>query len=195
MLEGLKNWILSICTAVFFITAVEMILPNNDLKKYAKFVLGIILITVFLNPIIKIFDSDFNIALFSDNFSNTLNNKEYSISLQEYKDKNILETLKVFEENLKLNCEKKLKDKYPQDSFNVSVDASYNDKKENYEVNNIKIGMKKGGIERIKNIQISPKVKSVDSLNSEVKKQNTLVKTYISNEFNLSVENIEVYEL
>lgn len=195
MLVGLEKWILNICTAVFFITAVEMILPNNDFKKYAKFVLGIILITVFLNPIIKIFDSNFNIAIYSDSFSNIISNKEYSNSLQEYKDKNIVETLKVFEENLKLDCEKKLKEKYPQDSFNVSVNAFYNDKKENYEVKSIKIGIKEGSIERIKKIQIGSNVKSVDSLNSEVKKQSTLVKTYISNELNLSMENIEVYEL
>nr|WP_307897887.1 stage III sporulation protein AF [Clostridium botulinum] len=30
-----------------------MILPNNSIKKYAKFVLGLILITVVINPIIK----------------------------------------------------------------------------------------------------------------------------------------------
>jgi len=185
---------MSICTAVFFITAVEMILPNNDLKKYAKFVLGIILITVFLNPIIKIFDSNFSIAAYSDSFSNIVSNKEYSNSLQEYKNKNIEETLKVFEENLKIDCEKKLKEKYPEDSFTVNVNASYNEKKGSYEVKNVKIGIKEGSIEKIKRVQIGQNVKSVDSLNSEVKKQCTLVKTYISNELKLSLDNIEVYE-
>ena len=43
MIGELRNWIISICTAVIFITAVEMIMPNNSFKKYAKFVLGLIL--------------------------------------------------------------------------------------------------------------------------------------------------------
>ena len=54
MIEGLKVWITSICTAIFFITAVEMILPDDSLKKYAKFVLGLILITVVISPNNKI---------------------------------------------------------------------------------------------------------------------------------------------
>ena len=37
-----------------------MILPDNNMKKYAKFVLGLILIVVIIKPIIKIFEKDFD---------------------------------------------------------------------------------------------------------------------------------------
>ncbi|MCD3297735.1 stage III sporulation protein AF, partial [Clostridium botulinum] len=50
MIQSIRQWVISIATAIFFITAVEMILPNNSIKKYAKFVLGLILITVVINP-------------------------------------------------------------------------------------------------------------------------------------------------
>ena len=60
MIEGLKVWVTNITIAIFFITAVEMILPDNSMRKYAKFVLGLMLIVVIINPIMKIFDKDFN---------------------------------------------------------------------------------------------------------------------------------------
>lgn len=53
MIETLRAWIVNISTVVLFITAVEMLLPDNSLKKYSKFVLGLILITVLINPLIK----------------------------------------------------------------------------------------------------------------------------------------------
>ncbi len=66
LIELLKVWVTNITIAIFFITAVEMILPDNSMKKYAKFVLGLLLIVVIINPIIKIFDKDFNISAYSE---------------------------------------------------------------------------------------------------------------------------------
>ena len=65
MIELLKVWVTNITIAIFFITAVEMILPDNNMKKYAKFVLGLMLIVVIINPIIKIFDKDFDLNSYS----------------------------------------------------------------------------------------------------------------------------------
>ena len=40
---------------MIFMTAIEIIAPDNSMKKYIKFVLGLILISVMINPIIKFF--------------------------------------------------------------------------------------------------------------------------------------------
>lgn len=189
MLTGLKDWIVNICTAVFFITAVEMILPDNNLKKYAKFVLGIILITVFLNPIIKIFDSRFDLAAYSNNFSTELSNKSQTKSIEEYKSKNLEETLKVFEENMNLSFEKKLKEKFPESSFQVSTNATYNEKADSYEIKAVKIGRKEGGIPKVKKVEIKETVTQAEST------MDSRVKTYICNELKLSQNIVEVYEL
>ena len=189
MLTTLKDWIINICTAVFFITAVEMILPDNNLKKYAKFVLGIILITVFLNPIIKIFNSNLDLAAYSNNFSKELSSKYQGKSLEEYKNKKIEETLKVFEENMNLSFQNKLKEKFPESSFQVNTKASYNEKAGSYEIMAVKIGRKEGGIEKIKKIQIKETAKQTDST------KESIVKNYICNELRLSSDIVEVYEL
>ena len=58
MIEALGEWIITICVAIFFTTAVQMILPDNSLKKYCNFVLGLIVFVVILSPIVKIFNKD-----------------------------------------------------------------------------------------------------------------------------------------
>jgi stage III sporulation protein AF len=119
LLQTLREWIISICTAVFFITAVEIILPDNSMKKYAKFVLGLILITVFINPIIKIFDRNFDISTYTANVVENFDKKKTESEFQQYKEKNLNDTLEVFELNLQTSCEKKLKEKYPDSNYKV----------------------------------------------------------------------------
>ena len=51
-MEILKDWISDICVSILFMTAVELVLPENSIKKYSKFVLGLIFIVVVINHII-----------------------------------------------------------------------------------------------------------------------------------------------
>ena len=100
MIQSLREWLTGICTAVFFIIAVEMILPENSMKKYCKFVLGLILITVFINPIIKVFNRDFNITSYTEkameSFERDFGTKKSSSEFDEYKKKNISDTIDTF---------------------------------------------------------------------------------------------------
>ena len=52
-METLKGIVTTLTTVLIFISAVELIAPKNKTKKYVSFVLGLILISVILNPIIK----------------------------------------------------------------------------------------------------------------------------------------------
>ena len=56
MIEALGKWIVTICVAIFFATAVQMILPDNSLKKYCNFVLGLIVFVVMISPIVNLFN-------------------------------------------------------------------------------------------------------------------------------------------
>ena len=55
-METLKEFVITLVTTMILITAVELIAPDNSMKKYLKFVLGLILIVVILNPILKFFN-------------------------------------------------------------------------------------------------------------------------------------------
>ncbi|AKA70200.1 stage III sporulation protein AF [Clostridium scatologenes] len=196
MIQSLKSWIITICTAVFFITAVEIILPNNSLKKYAKFVLGLILITVFINPIIKLFDKNFDINTYTSNAAQCIdNNSKFNDDFNKYKEKSINSTLEAFKLNLQDSCEKKLKEKYPDSNYKVQVDASYDKEKEKVEIKDINVGIKEGTVEKIKKIKIGTSSKVVNNQDSVNDEKSLNITTYLSKELNVSKDIIKVHKL
>lgn len=195
MIQTLREWLINICIAVFFITAVEMILPDNSLKKYAKFVLGLILITVFINPIIKVFDRNFDINTYTANVVENFDKEKTESDFKEYKEKNIKSTLEVFKLNLQANCEKKLKEKYPGDNYKVRVEVDYDSEEDKLTIKDVNVGVKDGAIEKIKKIQIGGDSKSVNSIENVDAEKSTEIKNYLSDELKISKEIIQVSKL
>lgn len=196
MLQWLKEWITNIAVAVFFITAIEMLLPKNNIKKYGKFVLGLILITVILNPIIKIFNKDYNISQYADKATASFNNIEYKNDFDKYKKKNREETLNNFKANLQNQTKKKLEEKFPENKYEVNVEIAYDEEKDNLQIKSMDVGVKGNKIEKIK------KVNKINIGNNENGKEDKKtfegegkIKQFISNEFKVSSEVIKVYKL
>lgn len=52
-MDLLKAWITNIILFILLATVVDLLLPNSTIKKYTKIVLGLLLITIILNPILK----------------------------------------------------------------------------------------------------------------------------------------------
>jgi len=196
LLQWLKEWITNIAVAVFFITAIEMLLPKNNIKKYGKFVLGLILITVILNPIIKIFNKDYNISQYADKATASFNNIEYKNDFDKYKKKNREETLNNFKANLQNQTKKKLEEKFPENKYEVNVEIAYDEEKDNLQIKSMDVGVKGNKIEKIK------KVNKINIGNNENVKEGKKtfegegkIKQFISNEFKVSSEVIKVYKL
>ncbi|NFQ18304.1 stage III sporulation protein AF [Clostridium sporogenes] len=196
MLQWLKEWITNIAVAVFFITAIEMLLPKNNIKKYGKFVLGLILITVILNPIIKIFNKDYDISQYADKATASFNNIEYKNDFDKYKKKNREETLNNFKANLQNQTKKKLEEKFPENKYEVNVEIAYDEEKDNLQIKSMDVGVKGNKIEKIK------KVNKINIGNNENVKEGKKtfegegkIKQFISNEFKVSSEVIKVYKL
>lgn len=195
MLQALREWLITICTAIFFITAVEIVLPDNSTKKYAKFVLGLILITVFINPIIKLFDRNFDINTYTADVIQNFDKGKTENEFKQYQEKNLSSTLEVFKLNLQTSCEKKLKEKYPDSNYKVEADASYDSENGKIVIKDIKVGVKEGSIEKIKRIQIGGDVKSVNSTDNMDNEKSMDIKKYLSNELNISKDVIQIYKL
>jgi len=195
LLQALREWLISICAAVFFITAVEIVLPDNSMKKYAKFVLGLILITVFINPIIKLFDRNFDINSYTASAIENFDTKKTESEFKQYQEKNLNSTIEVFKLNLQTGCEKKLKEKYPDSNYKVQADASYDSENNKIIIKDIKVGVKEGSIEKIKKIQIGGDAKSVNNIDNMDSEKSMDIKKYLSNELNISKEVIQVYKL
>ncbi|MCX7695082.1 MAG: stage III sporulation protein AF [Caloramator sp.] len=107
MINFLKSWITTIVTLIIFLTLAELILPENSIKKYSKFVIGVIVILNILVPVFKLFDKSFNLeanlSVFEKKYEPILNNKENANQLQ---NKMKETTINEFKEKLKENIEK-----------------------------------------------------------------------------------------
>jgi stage III sporulation protein AF len=194
MLEAFKNWIINICTAIFFITAVEMILPSNSMKKYTKFVLGLILITVLINPIVKLFDKNFDIDSYVNTASKYFEEKQYKQDYDKYKNNNIDNTAQVFSNNLGKICIQKLQEKFPKDNYEVFPKVKYDSNEEKFIVDEIKVEVNEGRIKNIKKVDIkdTKEVNVKEVLNKEKNKE---IIEYLSEVLNIPKDKIKVYKI
>ena len=198
LIETLKNIVITLVTILIFISAVELISPNNKMKKYIKFVLGLILITTILNPIlqfvsngeknvvdnIKSYEEVFSKSenkVESDNISTLKNNKDSEESRK-----------KAFGENFNKNCDNLLKNKYKDSTFKSEIDCDVDFANITLNVKKLKIGVGDNKINKIKKIVINNDEKNNTK---EENKDYTEIINFISGELNIPKEKIEVYKL
>ncbi len=190
----LKELVTTLVTALIFITAIELISPNNGMKKYLKFILGLVLITIILNPIVKIISSGQNniydsISNYEDVFSN-YQNQIKSSEENELKDGDLRK--QAFEENFNKNCESVLKSQYPNKKFKSDVECIVNFNSMIFDIKKIKVGISEKSVSKIKKVIINKNDKSYDdNQNSQYKE----VVTFISEQLDIAKEKIEVYKI
>ena len=112
MIEFLKNWCEGIMISVFITVIIEMLVPEGNIKKYVRVIIGVYMVFIILNPIISgidKFDID-NILEFDRNYKTqetsvsnddilSLYSKAMETDIKEKFD-NIKEITIVFSENL-----------------------------------------------------------------------------------------------
>lgn len=59
----LAEWIINIVIFILLAMIVDMLLPQTAIKKYVKFVVGLLLISIVVTPIFKLFSTDFDQVL------------------------------------------------------------------------------------------------------------------------------------
>jgi len=195
MVGWLRDWIINICTAVFFIMAVEMILPNNSLKRYAKFVLGLILIIVVINPLLRLYNENLNITSIVGQATSYMDGKKYDTNIDKYREQNIETTLNTFKANLEKNCEKFLEEKYPNYNCKVGIEVLFDKEKGNVTIKSVKVGIKDNGVEKVKKVEIKTKSSYVDSENILKDERSSLIINSLSKELSVSKDIITVYKL
>lgn len=193
-MEILKNWISDICVSLLFMTAVELVLPENSIKKYSKFVLGLIFIVVVINPIIGFIKQDSN--LYKDITLNEDYVNKFDIylenNLDEYSERIKKTTINSFEENLSRNCENLLKNNFKKNNFNVDVSVSYED--ENFKIEELIVKVEELGIKNVETVEkvVIGSVNNYDDVSKESSKVKE-IKKFLSNELNISENIIKVY--
>lgn len=123
MISGIKTWLSSILTTVLFMVIVDMILPSNNFKKYAKLVMGLIVIIMILSPVFKIFNGESNIQESISTYAAQMDDYKSGVDSSNVQNQVNKKTIETFKENLKKTIE----------------DSIYNETGKKYAVNRLEI--------------------------------------------------------
>lgn len=181
-MEHLKNFVITLTTISVFIVAVELLLPDNKLKKYQEFVLSLIVLAVILTPIIKIFNGS-NIARdieFAIDNELNVNNENF------YEGKTSSSFIIA---RLEDNCKIILEEEFKENKFNISVDGKVDLDNFDMKFNEIVISVKDKGKEKSK-VEAVDKI-VVDSHGDEIEISDQ-IKSIIASELQIDKDIISV---
>ncbi len=133
MIAWLSNWLKNIIIIVLIASFVDVLLPNSNIQKYARMVLGLLIILTIITPILSIFSDVSASDLINKIQSQTLTNEEKTISTKiesnqqiangNYQQKLITEV----ENRLLKEAKDSLENKFDIMIKKVDLDASNND--------------------------------------------------------------------
>lgn len=197
-MEFLKEWITNIILFILLATVIDMLLPNSNMQKYTKMVIGLLLITIILSPIFKLISSDFegrlaripSLEKTSDKKMGNLiemKKKEIQASQHAY----ILETMAV---QLEKDAKKELMDQYGLQIANIDISINEKDQRafpgnlEKVIVDVQKPNPKSDAIEVIESVDIS----TAEPLPSKRNNDKAKIATLLSKKWNIDEQTIEV---
>lgn len=128
MISGIKIWLTSVLTTVLFMVIVDMILPSNNIKKYAKFVTGLIVIVTILSPVFKLFNRETNIQESISRYAKEMDDYKSGVNINEVQKQMNKKTIDAFKDNLKKVIENSIYDetgkKYTVSRLDMVEDVS-----------------------------------------------------------------------
>lgn len=188
-MELINNFVITLVTTLIFITAIEIIGPDNSMKKYLKFVLGLILIAVLLNPIINFFSKGEGVV------TKAIDKYEKEITNSSTKGKNTSDKEKLkeesFKDNLNKNCVSLLTNKFEDYNFKSEIECDVNFTDMSFKVNKLIIGIQKKGVKKVEQVDLNKEKqneKAEDNIQKEIKK-------FLSEEVKVDEGKIQVYYL
>lgn len=191
-MEEIKGFVITLVTMLILMTAIEFIAPDNNMKKYLKFVLGLILISVMLSPIISLFSKgEESISLQVQKYIELSENESAEVS-KDYKS----DSENVFKENLEQNCNRLLKEKFTDKEFVSNIDCEVDMNNINYSIDKVQVGVKNKDVSKIQKIikNTQKDSKSVSSQDEKVNNEDEII-SYLAEALNVSKDKIEVYKV
>lgn len=81
-MEILVHWVTQIIVFLIFAAIIDLLIPENKMRRYIQFVVGLVLLLIFLKPVFYIFDIDITQAIESS-FKQTIQANEKSKEMEE----------------------------------------------------------------------------------------------------------------
>ena len=192
-MEYINNFVITLVATMIFMTAVEIISPDNSMKKYIKFVLGLILISVMINPIVKFFTGG------EQELVNTIKSYEsmfYEGLTSENEDSISKSQIESFKNNLNSNCDSLLKEEFSDKDFKSNVECEIDLENMTYSIESLEVGVKDGGIKLVDNIKIDINEESEQAVSNDGTVENEEeIKNYLSEVFKIPTDKIKLYSM
>lgn len=191
--EEIKGFVITLVTMLILISAIELISPENSMKKYIRFVLGCILIAVMISPLINFLgDGEELLVSKIDSFlSMPKEETEVSSSFEESKDTRS----EVVLNNIEYNLNRLLKEQYSDSDFKVKIQGNIDMDNIEYSIEKIEVGVKDKGILNIEKIVINEEESTEVSTNSENVKNKHEIIGFLKDTLKISEDKISVYRL
>ncbi|MGG7143653.1 stage III sporulation protein AF [Clostridium nigeriense] len=192
-MEEIKSFVTTLASMIILITAIELISPDNGMKKYVKFVLGAILIAVMISPIISFISSGEEVLSKKiEEYIDVTNNK----SIETNSEYNENTTELAFKQSLEENCKRLLKEKFKDLDFESTIDCEIDMQNITYSIKKVEIGVKNKEVSKIEKIIINRNDESteVSSQEDRVENQDEII-DYLSVTLNITKDNIRVYKI
>lgn len=189
----INNFVITLVATIIFMTAVEIISPDNSMKKYIKFVLGLILVSVMINPIIKFFTGGeqevINAIKKYENIFNEGIGEESETAMTQSQ-------IEAFKNNLNNNCDNLLKTEFSDKDFKSNIQCDIDLENMTYNIQSLEVGVKETGIKLVDNIRININRESQEVISKEeVIGNSEEIKKYLQETFNIPIEKIKLYSM
>ncbi|MFE0506860.1 stage III sporulation protein AF [Peribacillus butanolivorans] len=194
----LAGWVSNIIVFVLLATVIDMLLPNSALQKYAKMVIGLLLIAIIITPILGLFNKDFD-EILSAATSEFENQKKKDLgNLTEMKKKEIQATqgayiLKQMAVELQAEVEEELMVDYNMKISSIDVGVKNAEEPSVDDLQNITISLEKAEGKEDSEIEAVAKVNiNAESPSSSNDANLDAVKRFLATSWSVDEEIIEI---
>lgn len=203
LIDFLRSWILNIVTVIIFISFLEILLPNSDMKKYVKMVIGLLVMLVIINPMLELVHGDMNIEEEIFKTSSVLDKKALSLNIDKFEGIQEKQMITLYKEKIEKHIKNQIE--YGNNIKVLSVQCEIEKNKSSKKLGNVKhvnillsnnLDSKTTNkdIEPVSNIMIhinkeqnQANIKENDNENKPIIKQ---IKEDISNFYAIDMENV-----
>ncbi|PHD73853.1 stage III sporulation protein AF [Bacillus sp. AFS043905] len=194
----LAGWVSNIIIFVLLATVIDMLLPNSALQKYAKMVIGLLLIAIIITPILGLFNKDFDDILTAATSEFEDQKKKDLGNLTEMKKKEIQATqgayiLKQMAVDLQAEVEEELMADYNMRISSIDVRVKNEEEPGVDDLQNITISLEKAEGKENSEIEAVAKVDiNTDSPSTSNDANLDAVKRFLATSWSVDEEIIEI---
>ena len=109
---------------MIFVTFIEILMPDNSMKKYTKIILGFLIMIIILNPILIFLKKDFSLSAYSFNYENKLESLYIKNQSKDFSKKQSEAMTKLYKQNVEIQMEKQISKTIDENDIKVEVDIN-----------------------------------------------------------------------